>query len=85
MQAQGVARFSTQFDTARLSPDFITITLLSMAAIICLPRQFYVGVVEAPDSDIVRRARWPFIAYMAMTSLVVLPIGVDASELERSI
>lgn len=74
VQAQGIARFSAQFDTARLSPDFITITLLSMAAIVCLPRQFYVGVVEAPDADIVRRARWPFIGYMAVTSLVVLPI-----------
>ncbi len=74
VQAQGVARFSTQFDTARLSPDFITITLLSMAAIVCLPRQFYVAIVEAPDANIVRRARWPFIGYMAMTSLVVLPI-----------
>ena len=74
LQAQGLARFSAQFDTTRLSPDFITITLLSMAAVVCLPRQFYVGVVEAPSADIVRRARWPFIAYMALTSLVVLPI-----------
>jgi len=45
-----------------------------MAAVVCLPRQFYVAVVEAPDADIIRRARWPFIGYMAMTSLVVLPI-----------
>ena len=73
-RAGGVARFSAQFDTAQLSPDFITITLLSMAAIVCLPRQFYIGVVEAPDLDIVARARWPFIGYMAITSLVVLPI-----------
>lgn len=74
VQTQGAARFSAQFDTARLSPDFVTITVLSMAAIVCLPRQFYVGVVEAPSADIVRRARWPFIAYMVLTSLVVLPI-----------
>lgn len=73
-RAQGVARFSAQFDTARLSPDFITITLLSMAAIVCLPRQFYIGVVEAPGADVVARARWPFVGYMALTSLVVLPI-----------
>lgn len=81
VQAQGVARFSAQFDTARLSPDFVTITLLSMAAVICLPRQFYVAVVEAPDAAIVRRARWPFIGYMALTSLVVLPITLGGLSL----
>jgi Na+/proline symporter/signal transduction histidine kinase/CheY-like chemotaxis protein len=72
----GMAQFSVNFAPDRINADFFVITLLSMAAIICLPRQFYITVIEARSGDDIAKARWPFIIYMALTSLVVLPISV---------
>lgn len=72
----GAAQFSVNFAPDRIDADFFVITLLSMAAIICLPRQFYIMVIEARSGDDIARARTPFILYMVLTSLVVLPISV---------
>jgi Na+/proline symporter/signal transduction histidine kinase/CheY-like chemotaxis protein len=52
------------------------ILLLSMAAAICLPRQFHVAMVERRTADEVRWARWMFPLYLGLTSLVVIPITV---------
>lgn len=71
-----LARLSSNFAPSHIDADFFVITLLSMAAIFCLPRQFYVTVIEARSGDDISRARWPFITYMLLTSLVVLPISV---------
>lgn len=59
---------------ADFSARFVTITLLSMAAIICLPRQFHVGFIERRDAKDLSVARWLFPLYMLFTSLVVIPI-----------
>ncbi|MEO0551161.1 MAG: PAS domain-containing hybrid sensor histidine kinase/response regulator [Pseudomonadota bacterium] len=59
---------------AEFSARFITITLLSMAAIVCLPRQFHVGFIERQDGRELSVARWLFPLYMLVTSLVVIPI-----------
>ncbi|MDO4705031.1 MAG: PAS domain-containing hybrid sensor histidine kinase/response regulator [Comamonadaceae bacterium] len=50
-------------------------TLLAFAAIICLPRQFHVAIVECGDAGDIRRARWWFGGYLALISLMVLPIA----------
>lgn len=50
------------------------ITLLSMAAILCLPRQFYIGVIEASSADDVALSRYAFVAYLTVTVVVVVPI-----------
>ena len=73
--APALARLDGNFAPDRIDADFFVITLLSMAAIVCLPRQFYVTVVEARGPEELRRARWPFIAYMVLTLLVILPIS----------
>jgi Na+/proline symporter len=73
---EGLTRFSANFAPDRINTDFFVITLLSMAAIICLPRQFYITVIEARSGDDIAAARWPFIIYMVLTLLVVLPISV---------
>ena len=54
---------------------FIGQTLLAFAAIICLPRQFHVAVVECVEVADIRRARWMFGTYLAVISLMVLPIA----------
>jgi Na+/proline symporter/signal transduction histidine kinase/CheY-like chemotaxis protein len=73
---EGMAKFAVNFAPDRINADFFVITLLSMAAIICLPRQFYITVIEARSGDDIAAARWPFIIYMVLTLLVVLPISV---------
>nr|WP_298727114.1 PAS domain-containing hybrid sensor histidine kinase/response regulator [uncultured Steroidobacter sp.] len=60
------------------SISFVTQTLLSLTAIFCLPRQFQVGVVECAEVGDVRHARWWFSMYLALISLVVLPIAAAA-------
>lgn len=66
--------------TAAVSSDswiagFVSQTVLAMAAIICLPRQFHVGVVENTAVGDLRTARWVFPAYLALISVFVLPIA----------
>lgn len=54
---------------------FVGQTLLAFAAIICLPRQFHVAIVECGDVVDIRRARWLFGFYLLIVSLMVLPIA----------
>ncbi|OAN48031.1 histidine kinase [Paramagnetospirillum marisnigri] len=55
---------------------WISLTLLSMMAIICLPRQFQVAVVENVDESHARRAAWLFPLYLILINLFVLPIAL---------
>ena len=48
---------------------------LSATAIICLPRQFQVTVVENTDERHLLTASWMFPAYLLLISLFVLPIA----------
>ncbi len=74
--APPLARLGSGFTWRALTSDFWVRTLLSALAILCLPRQFYVGVIEARGPDAVARARAPFIAYMVVISLLVLPLAL---------
>ncbi len=55
---------------------WLTTLALSVAAIVCLPRQFQVTVVENSDENHLRVASWAFPAYMLIMSLFILPIAV---------
>ncbi|MGO4262540.1 PAS domain-containing hybrid sensor histidine kinase/response regulator [Lysobacter sp. TAB13] len=57
-----------------LPAGFVTQTLLAFTAIICLPRQFHVAVVECQDPNDLRSARWLFGGYLVLISLLVVPI-----------
>lgn len=72
----GMAQFRRIFAPSAIDGDFLVLTLLSMAAVLCLPRQFYVGVIGATRPEDVSGARWPFILYMVVIALVVLPISL---------
>lgn len=54
---------------------FVAQTILAFAAIICLPRQFHVAVVECGDVRDIQKARWWFGAYLVIISVMVLPIA----------
>ncbi len=57
-------------------PAMMTQTGLAMIAIICLPRQFHVTVVENIEPKDLRLARWVFPAYLVLAALFVVPIAL---------
>ena len=50
-------------------------TLLAGLAMICLPRQFHVAVVELKDEKHIRGARKWFASYLILTVLAIIPIA----------
>lgn len=60
-------------------PAFDTLiitTLLSFIAIILLPRQFHVAVVENNNESEIKRAVWLFPLYLLLINLFVVPIAI---------
>jgi Na+/proline symporter/signal transduction histidine kinase len=54
----------------------LAMTLLSFVAILLLPRQFHVAVVENNDEREIKRARWMFPIYLVLINLFVVPIAI---------
>src|SRR4029450_7358691 len=76
--AQAMARPDT---AAVLTRDpapgtLLAMTLLSLFAIVLLPRQFHVTVVENNSEDEIRRASWLFPLYLVLINLFVVPIAL---------
>src|SRR5690606_37999041 len=57
-----------------LPVGFVAQTLLAFTALMCLPRQFHVAVVECQNPGDLRVARWFFGGYLVLISLMVVPI-----------
>jgi Na+/proline symporter/nitrogen-specific signal transduction histidine kinase len=55
--------------------SWVWLTVLSMLAILFLPRQFQVAVIENVDEKHLRKAVWFFPVYMVAINLFVLPIA----------
>lgn len=55
--------------------NFLTLVLLGALAMISLPHQFHLAVVECRDPAHVRSARWLFPAYLLLISLFLLPLA----------
>ena len=58
--------------------------LLSGLAVLLLPRQFHVAVVENAEEDHVRTAMWFFPAYLLVINVFVLPLALGALALRGS-
>ncbi len=56
--------------------SFLTNMVLSAFAIVLLPRQFHVGVVENRSLGDIRRAAWMFPLYLVAINIFVLPIAM---------
>ncbi|MGY3134322.1 Na+/proline symporter/two-component sensor histidine kinase [Bradyrhizobium sp. USDA 4501] len=56
--------------------NFLIMTLLSFCAVMLLPRQFHVSVVENSTPAEVTRARWLFPLYLIAINLFVIPIAI---------
>ena len=74
--AAGFAGLAGRFQPQHLTADVAVICLISALAVIALPRQFYMAVVEARAADDLVRARWGFAAYLAIMAAAVLPIAL---------
>ena len=79
--AQGLARFRAGFAMPKLDLDFAVTSILSMLTIICLPRHFFISVLEARRPDDIMRARWGLVAYLLVTVVAVLPIAAAGTAL----
>src|SRR5438094_2206518 len=56
--------------------SFCAMTVLSLFAIVLLPRQFHVTVVENHTEAEIRRAAWLFPLYLVLINLFVVPIAL---------
>lgn len=64
------------YSTGTFDDRWIAMNVLSIAAIICLPRQFQITVVENSDENHLRTAAWAFPAYLLLMSVFTLPIAL---------
>jgi Na+/proline symporter/signal transduction histidine kinase len=69
-QAAGIFTREPRLDT------LVATTLLSFIAIIMVPRQFHVAVVENNNEDEIKRAAWLFPVYLVLINLFVVPIAL---------
>lgn len=69
-------RIAERFFSGINPANWLTVTLVSMAAFVCLPRQFHVAVVEAHDERDMAKAVWIFPAYLVAINLFVIPVAV---------
>ena len=69
-QTAGIFTRQPPFDT------LLATTLLSFVAIILLPRQFHVAVVENNNEGEIKRAAWLFPLYLLAINLFVVPIAI---------
>ena len=63
-------------NTNVISLAFVLQTVLAGLAMLCLPRQFQVGVIENESLSHVRIARWLFPGYLVLMMLFVVPIAL---------
>ncbi|QCG88539.1 histidine kinase [Azospirillum sp. TSH100] len=56
---------------------WVATTILSAAAMLCLPRQFQVMVIESTDERHLDRAVWLFPLYLLLINLFVLPVALS--------
>ena len=59
----------------QIPSGFLAQTLVAALAMICLPRQFHVAVVECSHADDLKAARPLFAGYLLLTVLAILPIA----------
>ncbi len=70
------ADYQQLFTPWRLPEGFGIQLVLGMVAILCLPRQFHVAIVEFRDTTDLRVARWIFPAYLIIFAALVIPIAL---------
>jgi phosphoserine phosphatase RsbU/P len=57
-------------------PTWVSLSILSASAIVLLPRQFHMLVVENVQPRHLRTASWAFPAYLLLINVLVLPVAL---------
>ncbi len=70
---QQMAHSARQMASQSWPGSMLMQTLLAFLALLCLPRQFHVAVVECKQVEDLRPARWLFAGYLVLFSLMVIP------------
>ncbi|WCN14363.1 response regulator [Marinomonas mediterranea] len=73
--------FSVWHSDQWLTFPFIMQTLMAAAAIVCLPRQFHVTVVDHESNKQSNMARWLFPVYLLLFALIIPPIALAGQSL----
>ncbi|WP_148253499.1 hybrid sensor histidine kinase/response regulator [Aidingimonas lacisalsi] len=74
-RADNYMQLQQQLAEQSFGGSFWAQTLLAMLAILCLPRQFHVAVVENTHRDDANKARWLFPLYLLAFGFFVLPLA----------
>jgi len=74
-RAEALLELQNQLAHQDFGQSFWAQTLLAMLAILCLPRQFHVAVVENTHRDDATKARWLFPLYLLAFSFFVIPLA----------
>jgi len=78
-QKIGATEFSNLLSLGEGSPvgyaQWASLTFLSMMAVMVLPRQFHMAVVENHDPEHVTKAAWLFPLYLLLINIFVLPVA----------
>ncbi|WP_119271742.1 hybrid sensor histidine kinase/response regulator [Taklimakanibacter deserti] len=75
-QAHQAPEIAGLFSKGFAGGSWLTQTLLAMIAIMLLPRQFHVTVVENANAGDIKRARWLFPLYLVAINIFVVPIAI---------
>ena len=71
-QEAGIEIYDGNFSGSR----WTAILMLSATAVLCLPRQFQIAVVENSNPEHLRTAGWAFPIYLLLMSLFTVPIAL---------
>ncbi len=74
-QVQNSPEIADIFNQGFVSSKWTVMTILSIVAIILLPRQFHVAVVECDNENDTKKAAWLFPLYLIAINLFVVPIA----------
>ena len=74
--AAGLSRLGERFHPVHLSFETLAIMAISVFAVLILPRQFYMAVVEARTPDDLAEARHGLAAFIAIMAAMALPIAL---------
>ncbi|MEN8800373.1 MAG: sensor histidine kinase [Thiogranum sp.] len=86
-RAASIPHLKTLMSMEGMGNDYagwFSLTFLAMMAIMFLPRQFQVAVVENVNDDHLRKAAWLFPLYLLLINLFVLPIALGGDMLFSS-
>ena len=74
--AQSDPRIASVIQTPPDPAIWVVTTLLSAFAVVLLPRQFHVAIVENHDERGIRTAAWLFPTYLVLINLFVAPLAI---------